>query len=73
MNIKRRLLMDDCRIALKALEFRLSRAGFEVAAATDGRQALDMARRPRPNLLIVEVDLSRHQPGRGDPGRLPGD
>jgi DNA-binding response OmpR family regulator len=59
MNHKRILIVDDCRIVLKALAFRLSRAGFEVAAATDGHQALDMARRQGPNRVIVDVVFSR--------------
>lgn len=36
------------------LEFALQRAGYEVAAAADGRQALDRIRELRPHLVVLD-------------------
>jgi CheY-like chemotaxis protein len=44
----------DTRIMLKrAFELK----GYRVFEAEDGRQALDLARRHRPNLLVVDLNM----------------
>ena len=45
---------NDTRIMLKrAFELK----GYHVVEAEDGQQALDMARRYRPNLIVVDLNM----------------
>jgi CheY-like chemotaxis protein len=45
---------DENRIALKLM---LKFAGFETLEACDGRQALDMVRSERPDLVLMDISL----------------
>jgi CheY-like chemotaxis protein len=46
--------LDENRIALKLM---LKLAGFEPLEASDGEQALEMARRERPDLVLMDISL----------------
>jgi DNA-binding response OmpR family regulator len=48
------LLADDDPILHRVLTHRLSREGFEVLSAFNGREALDLAAQNPPNLLILD-------------------
>ena len=48
--------VDEANIAV-ALEFILSRAGYEVRMASDGESALDAVRRDAPDLMVLDVML----------------
>ena len=47
---------DEANIAA-ALEFLLSRAGYDVQVVTDGEKALDFLRRERPDVMVLDVML----------------
>ena len=51
------LIVDDDPAALKFLTDRCQRMGMEVQTAANGLQALIMARRTRPDALIVDVHM----------------
>lgn len=43
---------EDCRMALRAL---LESLGYDVHEAADGRKAVDVARRVRPDLVLMDI------------------
>jgi DNA-binding response OmpR family regulator len=49
------LVVDDEPEAVELVEFNLKGAGYEVATAGDGAEALNKARRIQPNLIILDV------------------
>jgi len=51
------LVVEDEQSLIETLAYNLTRQGYEVLTATDGLQALDVARRERPDLLILDVML----------------
>jgi phosphate regulon transcriptional regulator PhoB len=51
------LVVDDERDILELVRFHLTQAGFRVHTATDGRQALEVARRNPPDLIILDLML----------------
>lgn len=51
------LVVDDEPDALELIEFNLKAAGFEVASATDGEEALRKARSLAPALIVLDVML----------------
>ena len=57
MPTKRILFADDDIALLKAYSMRLEHAGFEVLQAPDAYQALQVARREKPDLLLLDVHM----------------
>lgn len=53
------LLVDDEEDLVQLMLVRLEAAGYEVAAAYDGQQALDRVRKSRPDLIILDLMLPR--------------
>ena len=53
------LCADDDRDILALLALRLERAGYRVAQAVDGEQALALARELRPEVLVLDVMMPR--------------
>jgi two-component system alkaline phosphatase synthesis response regulator PhoP len=51
------LVVDDEETMVRSLSTLLRQEGYEVAAATDGQQALDTARAERPDLILLDVML----------------
>jgi two-component system phosphate regulon response regulator PhoB len=51
------LVVDDERDIVELVRYNLAQAGFRVISASDGRQALDMARRDRPDLILLDLML----------------
>jgi DNA-binding response OmpR family regulator len=51
------LVIDDEPDAVDLIEFNLKQAGYDVAAATDGAEALVKARAIRPALILLDVML----------------
>lgn len=53
------LIAEDEPAILDSLEFILKRAGFSIASATDGTQALQEIRRLSPKVVVLDVMLPR--------------
>jgi len=54
---KKILVVDDEPDLLKVTLIRLEKTGYEVYSGTDGQEALDIARRVMPDLIIIDVYL----------------
>jgi DNA-binding response OmpR family regulator len=53
------LVADDDDDVRELVVFRLERAGYEVVTAADGEEALELARRRRPDLCVLDVMMPR--------------
>ena len=51
------LVVDDERDIVELVRYNLAQAGYRVVSATDGRQAVEMARRERPDLVVLDLML----------------
>jgi CheY-like chemotaxis protein len=54
---KKILVVDDEPDILKIMSLRLEKAGYEVLGGRNGMEALDLARRMIPDLVILDVYL----------------
>ncbi len=55
----RLLLCDDDLAIVRAAEFKLSRAGYEVECAGDGQAGWEAIQRQRPDLLVTDCQMPR--------------
>jgi DNA-binding response OmpR family regulator len=53
------LIVEDDANLLETLKYNLRKEGYDVATAADGERALEVARREKPNLLILDVMLPK--------------
>jgi DNA-binding response OmpR family regulator len=53
------LLVEDETTLSETLRYNLEREGYTVAVASDGVQGLELARRERPDLVVLDVMLPR--------------
>ena len=53
------LIADDEPNILISLEYLMKREGFEVLVARDGQEALDVLRRERPRLVLLDVMMPK--------------
>lgn len=53
------LLVDDSKFLRLATERALARAGYDVSSASDGEQALEMAKSLRPDLILLDMLLPK--------------
>jgi DNA-binding response OmpR family regulator len=51
------LVVEDEPALLDTLEYNLARQGYEVSTAANGPTALEIARRERPDLIVLDVML----------------
>lgn len=51
------LVVDDDPGVLEVVRFALEKAGFAVAEASDGREAVDRARALSPRLVVLDVNM----------------
>src|SRR5690242_11676236 len=51
------LIVDDCPHDREAMVLWLGGMGHEVQAASDGREALTMARRNPPDIVLLDIGL----------------
>lgn len=56
---KRILVVDDEPDMLLAIKMRLEATGYQVLTATDGMEGLNMARREKPDLIILDIMLPK--------------
>lgn len=59
MDKKRILLVDDEKDLAYAVGLQLEANNFEVLLASDGQEALDIARRKKPDLIILDLMLPK--------------
>src|SRR5919199_5349578 len=51
------LIVEDDEVIMGTLAYNLSRQGFGVSQATTGAQALRLARKMRPHLILLDIML----------------
>ena len=51
------LVVDDVPANVKLLEARLSAEYFDVLTASNGTEALDLVRKMRPDLILMDIQL----------------
>ena len=51
------LIVEDDVVILNTLAYNLSRQGFGVQKATNGTEALKLARKLRPDLILLDIML----------------
>lgn len=54
---KKILVVEDDRALSEALTYNLQRAGFEVAVAADGREAVNVSKVHSPDVILLDVML----------------
>ncbi len=59
MQKKKILAVDDEPNILMSIEFILEMEGYEVHIARDGEEALDVAERERPDLILLDINMPR--------------
>src|SRR2546422_8488716 len=52
------LVVDDEPIVHRLLQHHLERAGYEMIVASNGREALELASREGPNLIVMDVMMA---------------
>ena len=57
--MKKILAVDDEPNILMSIEFILEMEGYEVHTARDGDEALEVARRVRPDLILLDINMPR--------------
>jgi two-component system OmpR family response regulator len=53
------LIIEDDRNLLDTLKYNLRKEGYDVVTAVDGAEALDAARREKPELIILDIMLPK--------------
>jgi DNA-binding response OmpR family regulator len=53
------LIVDDEPNIVLSLEYLMKREGYEVLVAHDGQEALDVLRRERPRLILLDVMMPK--------------
>ncbi len=59
MAKQRILVVDDEPDLVKAIQIRLEQANYEVIVAYNGQEALERARRDKPDLIILDLMLPK--------------
>jgi DNA-binding response OmpR family regulator len=55
--MKRILIVDDDALMRRSLAFNLEQAGYRTVTAADAENALDLARRDPPDLVLLDIGL----------------
>lgn len=66
------MIVEDDDLNMRLYQELMSVAGFETVATDDGDQALDLARRARPDVILMDIEL-RAQSGLDATRRLKAD
>lgn len=53
------LVVEDDRNLLDTLKYNLCKEGYDVVIAADGAEALDISRREKPDLIILDIMLPK--------------
>lgn len=62
-NGKKVLVVDDDPVFLKAASMKLDAEGYEVITALEGSEAIQTARKSKPDILVLDVNLTRDVSG----------
>jgi CheY-like chemotaxis protein len=62
-NGKTVLVVDDDPVFLKAATMKLESEGYNVITALEGAEAIQAARKTKPDLLVLDVNLTRDVAG----------
>ena len=54
------LIVDDEKNIVDILKFNLKKEGFETVEAYDGKQALEMVEREKPDLILLDIMLPEY-------------
>ncbi len=57
MSCKKILVVDDNPVVLKVLNLKLKSSGYEVLSATDGSEAVRLARHEKPDLILLDISF----------------
>ena len=57
MGRKKILIVDDNKDLIRGLNVRLNAYGYEVVVAMDGYAAINVARKEKPDLVILDIGL----------------
>ncbi|TWU08537.1 winged helix-turn-helix domain-containing protein [Stieleria varia] len=57
MSTNKILIVEDYLPLAESLEYQVKRAGYEVYRASDGKEALEMARLYLPDVILLDIDL----------------
>jgi len=57
MSPKKILIVDDSPVVLKALSMKLKSNGYAAITAEDGASAVSLARREKPDLILLDVSF----------------
>ena len=55
LDLKKILIVDDNLVILRVLSMKLKAAGYDVLTAEDGAAAVSIARRQRPDLILLDI------------------
>jgi DNA-binding response OmpR family regulator len=59
MGTKKILAVDDEPNILMSIEYILEMEGYEVHIARDGEEALEVTKRVRPDLILLDINMPR--------------
>ncbi len=59
MGKRKILIVDDEKDLIEALSFRLNTAGYDVISASDGQDALEKAKKEKPDLIVLDLMLPK--------------
>ncbi len=54
---KKLLVVDDNEVIVKTITLKLQRAGFQVLTALDGTEAVSLARKEKPDLIVLDISF----------------
>jgi CheY-like chemotaxis protein len=57
MNRKKILVVDDNPVIVSTLLLKLTSAGYDVIAATDGSEAVSAVRKEKPDLILLDISF----------------
>lgn len=59
MSQKKLLLVEDDPFLSSLLKIRLAKEGFEIVYAADGEEALELVRKEKPDLVLLDLILPK--------------
>ena len=57
MSKQKILVVDDNVVVVKTIEMMLAKAGYQVLVAREGGEAVSMARKEKPDLIVLDINF----------------